>query len=168
MSAPPQESETSGGLSKGAQIAAGAVLVGALLGWYGYTSLGDSATFTYYQTLEEFEAADPVPGRQGLRVHGYVATASIERDLAGRQVRFVVQNDPPHSAAHSAAKGGAGDTRLTVLYKSLETPDLFKDGAEVVVEGRLEATDGEILFVADNVMAKCPSKFQAKDQSEAL
>jgi cytochrome c-type biogenesis protein CcmE len=41
---------------------------------------------------------------------------------------------------------------------------MFKDGAEVVVEGRL---DGNAVFVADNVMAKCPSKFQAKKTEKA-
>ena len=47
-----------------------------------------------------------------------------------------------------------------MVYASLETPDLFKDGAEVVVEGRL-GDDGT--FLASNVMAKCPSKFEGED-----
>ena len=46
-----------------------------------------------------------------------------------------------------------------MVFSSLETPDLFKDGAEVVVEGRLSET-GEV-FHADKVMAKCPSKFES-------
>jgi cytochrome c-type biogenesis protein CcmE len=149
------------GLSKGAQISIGALAVAALLGWYSYTNLETGSSFTYYQTLEEFRAAAPPTGEAGLRVHGYVATASIERDLGARQVRFEVQNDPPH-----ASPGKPGDARLTVVYRSLETPDLFKDGAEVVVEGRLEGSTGETIFVADNVMAKCPSKFQAEAAGE--
>ena len=149
------------GLAKGVQIAIGAIAVAGLLGWYSYTNLGEGSSFTYYQTLEEFRAAAPPAGAAGLRVHGYVATASIERDLGAREVRFEVQNDPPH-----AAPGNSGDTRLTVIYRSLETPDLFKDGAEVVVEGRLEGAPGETIFVADNVMAKCPSKFQAEPTGE--
>jgi cytochrome c-type biogenesis protein CcmE len=152
------------GLSKGAQIAAGALVVAALLGWYGYTNVGDE-TFTYYKTLEEFQAAGPQSPDRALRVHGYVSTSSIERDVATRQVRFVVQNDPPHAAASSASQEHA---RLPVVYRSLETPDLFKDGAEVVVEGRLEGQGNDRVFVADNVMAKCPSKFQAKATGEAL
>ena len=149
------------GLSKGAQIAIGALVVAGLLGWYGYTNLGDE-TFTYYQTLKEFMAARPPSPDQGLRVHGYVTNASIERDLGEKQVRFLVQNDPPHAA--SSAPGS--DVRLAVVYRSLETPDLFKDGAEVVVEGRLQGRGGDAVFVADNVMAKCPSKFQAETLSE--
>lgn len=144
------------GLSKGAQISIGALAVAALLGWYGYTALaGDS--FTYYQTLSEFHAARAHSPDEGLRVHGYVASASIERDLDAKQVRFLVQNDPPHAAA-----AAQDDARLAVIYRSLETPDLFKDGAEVVVEGRLQGRGQDAVFVADNVMAKCPSKFQAE------
>jgi cytochrome c-type biogenesis protein CcmE len=150
------------GPSKGAQIAIGALLVGGLLGWYGYTNVADES-FTYYQTLEEFNAASASVSGQGLRVHGYVATASIERNLAEKQVRFVVQNDPPHAAP----TGSGSDAELAVLYRSLETPDLFKDGAEVVVEGRLQGRGGDAVFVADNVMAKCPSKFQAVALAEA-
>jgi cytochrome c-type biogenesis protein CcmE len=41
---------------------------------------------------------------------------------------------------------------------------MFKDGAEVVVEGRLDA---QSVFLADNVMAKCPSKFEAKAAERA-
>ena len=48
-----------------------------------------------------------------------------------------------------------------MVYASLETPDLFKDGAEVVVEGELAYRDGS--FHADNVLAKCPSKFEAAE-----
>ena len=44
----------------------------------------------------------------------------------------------------------------------LETPDMFKDGAEVVIEGRVQNHRTDTLFLADNLMAKCPSKFEAK------
>ena len=146
------------GVGKGIQIAIGALVVTGLIGWYGYTNLQQGASFQYFQTLNEFMAEPPPPGAS-LRVHGYVANASIERDLEGKQVRFAVQNDPPHAA-------GDSDQTLTVVYASLETPDLFKDGAEVVVEGHVRAGAGPTVFVADNVLAKCPSKFEAKLASE--
>jgi cytochrome c-type biogenesis protein CcmE len=141
-------------MTKGAQIAVGACAIALLLGWYAYTNTGDS-TYRYYQTLEELRSVQSGLGGAALRVHGYVAMESIERDVASKQVRFVVQNDPPHA-------GGAIGPTLAVLYRSLETPDLFKDGAEVVVEGRLEGSGAEAVLLADNVMAKCPSKFEAK------
>ncbi len=160
---PRQDSEPTG-LSKGAQIAVGALVVAALLSWYGYTNLAEGGTFTYYQTLREFRAAGLPSPDQGLRIHGYVSTGSIERNLDARQVRFSVQNDPPHAAAKDAPN--TQDARLSVVYQSLETPDLFKDGAEVVVEGHVVGQDGKTIFMADNVMAKCPSKFQAKAAGE--
>ena len=141
-------------MTKGAQIAIGALAIGLLLGWYAYTNVGD-ATYRYYQTLDEFQGVQAGLGGEALRVHGYVVPESIERDVAGKQVRFLVQNDPPHA-------GGDVGNPLPVLYRSLETPDLFKDGAEVVVEGRLDGRGLDAVLLADNVMAKCPSKFEAK------
>ncbi len=138
-------------MSKGWQIAAAALLVGGLLGWYGATTLEEGA-FRYYQTLEEFRA-EGTPGERA-RVHGYVVSGSIARDLEARAVHFRIQAEPPHA-------GGRPDDTLAVRYASLEVPDLFKDGAEVVVEGELDpSADAGPVFVATNVLAKCPSKFQ--------
>jgi cytochrome c-type biogenesis protein CcmE len=142
-------------MSKGVQIAIGVTAIALLLGWYGSTQLSDDLSFQYFQNLEEFHAHGPGMVGRSARVHGYVAAESIERDLEGKRVRFSVQNDPPHSG------GPIGET-LPVIYGSLETPDLFKDGAEVVVEGQLVMARGSAVFEATNVMAKCPSKFEAK------
>jgi cytochrome c-type biogenesis protein CcmE len=73
-------------------------------------------------------------------------------------VRFQVQNDPPHA-------GGPAGELLPVVYASLEVPDLFKDGAEVVVEGQLPAQD--VAFQATNLLAKCPSKFEGVSEDKA-
>ncbi len=136
------------------QIAGGATLIALLLGWYAWTNVQAEASFGYYQDLTEFHASALARAGEQARVHGYVALGSIERDVEGREVRFLVQNDPPHA-------GASAHNVLPVVFASLETPDLFKDGAEVVVEGRL--TD-EAVFHAQKVMAKCPSKFSPEQQ----
>ena len=142
-------------MPKGFQIAIGAAGIALLLGWYGMTQLSQGLSFQYFQDLKEFHASAPEMVGRSARVHGYVTEASIERDLEARRVRFSVQNAPPHA-------GGPAGRTLTVVYSSLETPDLFKDGAEVVVEGSLvRSPEGEV-FHASNVMAKCPSKFEAQ------
>jgi cytochrome c-type biogenesis protein CcmE len=147
---------SSQGMSKGLQIAIGAVAIVALLGWYGASQLGgEGLSFQYFQNLEEFHASAPQMVGRAARVHGYVANESIERDLAGQSVRFSVQNDPPHA-------GGPPGLTLSVVYASLETPDLFQDGAEVVVEGQLVMSGNTTVFEANNVLAKCPSKFEAQ------
>ncbi len=145
-------------MSKGAQIAVGASVIALLLGWYGYTNLEAGSTFRYYQTLAEFRDADIEPGAS-LRVHGYVSEGTIERRVDARQVHFAVQNAAPHA-------GGPVGATLRVVYASLETPDLFKDGAEVVVEGSMRGRGPDAVFMASNVLAKCPSKFEAEIKVE--
>lgn len=146
-------------MSKGVQIAGGASVIALLLGWYAWSQVGPGAAFAYYESLTEFQQAASPDGSHA-RVHGYVATGSIERDVAAREVRFAVQNAPPHA-------GGEPGVLMPVVFASLETPDLFKDGAEVVVEGRLLAVSDGTRFHADKVFAKCPSKFEAKPPTQA-
>lgn len=141
-------------MSKGVQLAGGATLVALLLGWYALANLDAGASFSYYQSLEEFQSSDGARSGEPVRVHGYVALGSIQRDVAAKQVRFAVQNSPPHA-------GGDAGSRLEVIFASLETPDLFKDGAEVVLEGRLRGGE-EPAFLADKLFAKCPSKFEGQ------
>ena len=150
-------------MTKGAQLAVGASLIFGLLGWYGYSNLETASTFLYYKNLDEFLAlaneSSEMNGK-ALRVHGFVAPGTIDRNLKAKHVTFRVQNEPPH-------KSGANPTTLSVRYQGLETPDLFQDGADVVVEGTLShGSDGPV-FVADNLLAKCPSKFQANTEDSA-
>ena len=145
-------------MSKGVQIACGATLVALLLGWYAASNLEAGASFTYYQNLSEFQATEAARARDHARVHGYVVLGSIERDVSGKRVTFAVQNDPPHA-------GGPPGQALPVVFASLETPDLFKDGAEIVVEGRLGGDGNASVFHADKVLAKCPSKYEAADDA---
>ena len=142
-------------MTKGVQIALGATAIAGLIGWYGATNLDAAPAFTYYKSLAEFQANPDAQNGARSRFHGYVAAQSIQRDIDAMQVRFRVQNEPPHAA-------GASGKPLEVVLNSLETPDLFKDGAEVVVEGRLVAGDAGPIFQADKILAKCPSKFEAK------
>ena len=141
-------------MSKGLQIALGALAIAGLVVWLGASQSGE-ASFTYFQTLSEFRSSGAVG--EPARVHGFVALGSIERDVAARRVTFRVQEKAPHG-------GGTAEGALFVEFASLETPDLFKDGAEVVVEGKLgEGGD----FHATNLLAKCPSKFEAQAKAGA-
>lgn len=142
-------------MGKGAQILVGATLVAGLLGWLAWSNV-DEGAFTYYQTLGEFQHAAGNVERPA-RVHGYVVTGSIQRDVDAKEIRFAVQGLAPHA-------GGTPEGAMPVTFSSLEAPDLFKDGAEVVVEGRLQH-DGR--FAARNVLAKCPSKFEAAERDRS-
>jgi cytochrome c-type biogenesis protein CcmE len=143
-------------MSKGVQIAGGATLIALILGWYAATNLDGGIAFTYYETLADFLASAEAHRGEQSRVRGFVVLQSIERDIAAMEVRFAVVNESPLDA------GSGTGTPLAVVFHGLETPDLFKEGAEVVLEGRLKHTDSEMVFHADKLFAKCPSKFEAK------
>ena len=147
-------------MSKGFQLAAGASAIALLIGWYAATNLEESASFSYYQSLAEFSDSPEARSGAHVRVHGYVSTGSIQRDVSAGHVHFAVQNSPPHA-------GGVAHPTLDVTFTSLETPDLFKDGAEVVLEGRLSGRGDAARFHADKLLAKCPSKFEGLEEPSA-
>jgi len=70
-----------------------------------------------------------------------VLPGSIQRDMGGRQVSFVMTD---------------GATSYNVVYRGI-TPDTFTDEVDVVVEGRL-GRDGT--FRATTLLAKCASRYE--------
>jgi cytochrome c-type biogenesis protein CcmE len=76
-----------------------------------------------------------------LQLHGFVVEKSILRRPDTLDYRFQVQSN---------------GKVLPVRYTGV-VPDTFKDGAEVVLKGRL-GPDG-FAVDRDGVMAKCPSKY---------
>jgi len=129
-------------MGKGMQIAIGAVTVFAGLLWWLSTSGPGEGTFAYYASVGEFTSVSTDPERP-VRVHGFVQNGSIARDLGAGHVDFAIRDD-------------SGAT-LLVRYQGIDVPDLFGDGAEVVIEGRSGSGDR---FLADRVLAKCPSKYE--------
>jgi cytochrome c-type biogenesis protein CcmE len=136
-------------VSKGVQIALAALSVFA--GVVIVLTLGASGegTFRYYADVGQFASAPASETSQPVRVHGFVAAGSIAKDLAAGHVDFRVEDK---AKAHV----------LPVRYLGIDVPDMFKDGAEVVVEGRYESGT----FMAERVMAKCPSKYEAKSETK--
>lgn len=139
-------------MSKGAQIAVAVLSVFAGLAWLVSASSSGEGTFRYFENVSAFlETTPEEPSRRSFRVHGFVVEGSIAKDLPNGHVDFTIE-DPDHETA-----------RLSVRLLALDIPDLFKDGAEVVVEGRFE--HGR--FLADRVLAKCPSKYEVVPGTEA-
>ncbi len=98
----------------------------------------------YYMTVAEFLDA-PGDTRLGLRVNGKVVHGTIKRQATGEDVGFEMTD---------------GMATLAVYYRGI-IPDTFVDGADVVVEGRLQP-DG--VFAAHTLLAKCPSKYESADE----
>ena len=104
--------------------------------------MGARESKTYYHTVAELSSLDAATLRQRIRVGGDVQAGSIQR-LPGR-IDFILK-----------AEGQV----LPVSYVGSDPlPDTFRDGAQCLIEGRA-MPDGR--FVAEQVQAKCASKYEA-------
>ncbi len=99
------------------------------------------ANAVYYLTVSELKSCT-ICMTQSVRVAGVVQKGSIVRDDQKQLVSFTITQ---------------GGQQLAVTYSGV-VPDIFRPGIEVVVEGHYT---GHGPFQAQNLLAKCPSKFQA-------
>jgi cytochrome c-type biogenesis protein CcmE len=98
----------------------------------------------YYKHVDEVMAQPEAWQGKRLQLHGFVVAKSIMRRRDSLEYRFQIQN-----------KGMVVPATYTGVV-----PDTFKDDSEVVLKGTLRP-DG--FHVEPNgVMAKCPSKYEAK------
>ncbi len=96
----------------------------------------------YSLTISELQAKGQAAIGQGARVAGVLDGNSVSWDAQGLVLKFVLT--------------GQGTT-LPVVYRGVK-PDMFRDGAEVIVEGKL-GVDGT--FEAKTLLLKCPSKYES-------
>ncbi|HEV2420898.1 MAG TPA: cytochrome c maturation protein CcmE [Candidatus Acidoferrales bacterium] len=118
----------------------GAIIILGTLVWLGW--VGASQSKTYYHTISELGALEGSALRQRMRVSGNVVDGSIAHH-PGR-IDFILTEE-----GKTLPVSYVGDSPL---------PDTFKGGAEALAEGKL-MPDGH--FEADQVQAKCASKYQA-------
>ncbi len=123
-----------------AKFAIGGAIILATVVWLGWIGVRQSKT--YYHTIAELQSLNGSARHQRMRVSGNVVAGSI-RHLPGR-VDFVLEEQ--------------GETLPVSYVGSDPLPDTFRGGAQALVEGR-EMPDGR--FVAQQVQAKCASKYQA-------
>ena len=101
----------------------------------------------YYKHVEEVTAQPHDWYGKKLQLHGFVVPKSIMRRRDSLDYRFEV-----------ASKGQV----VKASYRGI-VPDTFKDDAEVVLKGVLTPQGFEV--ETNGVMAKCPSKYEAKPGS---
>lgn len=116
------------------------VVLGVAFGALLWTTMADGAA--YYLHVDEVMAEpEPLRGKR-LQVHGYAHDIRVRPK--SMEYRFEIQN-----------KGYSVSAEYTGIV-----PDTFQNDSEVVVTGRL---DGDTFHVEpDGIMAKCPSKYEAK------
>jgi cytochrome c-type biogenesis protein CcmE len=103
----------------------------------------------YYKMVDELMAEPEAWAGKTLKVHGYVEAGSIKERIEGQQTKrdFVLES-----------KG----QRLRVEHIGPK-PDTFKDKSEVVAEGRVVEKNGVYVLEAEDLMAKCPSKYEGAE-----
>lgn len=124
----------------GVVLIAGAAALGATL----MTEVEDNTV--YYYSVSEAQSAE-VRAQPSVRMSGNVVTGTVDRIPEQQFVSFAITDS-------------LGVTAM-VSYTG-PIPDIFRDGVEVVVEGRFE--NG--VFEASNLLAKCPSKYEKTGERE--
>lgn len=122
-----------------------AVLFLGGVGWLAYAGFSENSI--YFLNVSEAKAATPESMRAA-RLFGTVAPEGIVSAQDGPGVSFALQDKDDPSQT------------LLVNYRGT-VPDNFKAGAEVIVEGRMNADKS---FAAKILMTQCPSKYQKENR----
>jgi len=118
------------------------LIVGALVtmvaGYLVFSAARGSAA--YYMTIEEVK--NQGASERTVRVTGNVVGESIVWEPRDLRLQFEIADDVG---------------RLSAVYHG-SRPDMFRDGAQVVLEGRYSPQG---TFEARTMLLKCPSKYEA-------
>jgi len=124
------------------EIVIGCLSLGILLIGYLVFS-GMRGQQQYYLHLDELDRMATEVDGKGVRINARVEPGSIRKAPQRLVYDFAITD---------------GQRRVTVHYEGVVS-DMFKDGVEVVVEGRYDARRNHI--EATRLLTKCPSKYQA-------
>lgn len=95
----------------------------------------------YYYTVSELAAQRTQLSGQTIRVNGTLDKSSIQNDQKNLVLQFKINEK---------------DLVLPVVYHGV-APDTMGSGESVVAEGKLDSNG---VFQANNILVKCPSKYQ--------
>jgi cytochrome c-type biogenesis protein CcmE len=109
---------------------------------FGWIVIGTGDEEVPYVSISELREKEGTWKQRRFRLGGMVEIGSIAYSPDRLSVEFIMLQ---------------GEEQLQVHYKGL-TPDMFKDEAEVIVEG--EYKDG--VFLADNLITKCASRYEVE------
>ena len=132
--------------SKGLYIAALALFLGGV----GYLMFSGIASNSQYFLNVSEALAMPSDKLHSARLFGTVKGEGISFLNPGPGVSFFLED-----------KDNANQV-LRVVFQGA-VPDTFKEGVEVIVEGKLQGEDSS--FKAETLMTKCPSKYQKENRT---
>ena len=132
--------------NKGLKIGLTSLVLALTFGGLLYTTMAEGTE--YYKHVDEVMAQPDQWYGKKLQLHGFVVPNSINRQSRRRWT----------TGSRSRATARSSAPRYTGVV-----PDTFKSDSEVVLKGTL-STDG-FAVQPNGVMAKCPSKYEAKPGS---
>ena len=115
----------------------GGLIAAVAVGYLIFVAASGSAA--YYVTIAELHERGP--SQRNVRVAGDIVGESILWEPRDLRLEFDMVDE---------------SGRMSVVYKGAR-PDMFRDEAELVVEGKLSS---EGVFEARTLMLKCPSKYE--------
>ncbi len=131
------------------------------------------ANAEYFMTINELKSKGTAVVGKNLRVSGAVVGDTIQYDPQSLTLTFDVANVPGDNKEIDAEGGLAAvlhaavvdpaRTRVKVVYSGPK-PDLLKNEAQAIMTGHLDAAG---VFHADELLLKCPTKYQEAVPSQA-
>ncbi|MFM7140653.1 MAG: cytochrome c maturation protein CcmE [Alphaproteobacteria bacterium] len=119
--------------------------------------------------IDEWAVDPKAHADAALRLAGRVSQGSVQWDPKTLDLAFVLMPIPKgQGGTHETRRAGeslpaaTAAARLPVSYNGI-LPDMFADGRDVIVEGRV--VDG--VFHAKSLLTTCPSKYEAEKQAPA-
>ena len=109
---------------------------------------GMTGSTSYYLTVAEAANAGSAAKTEIVRVKGKVREGSSKWDSQALRLSFALADD---------------QQEIPVSYHGV-IPDLFAEGREVIVEGRLSPKG----LAAESLLASCPSKYEPEDSAAHL
>ena len=131
----------------------GVGLIGVIVTLLLTTDAGSA--FSYTQELGAVVASPESFAGDHLRLEGMLREGSVQSFVDPCEWRFVIENDD--------------NVALPIRFQRCVVPDTFRDdfGVSVIVQGELEEFDGQLSFLADELVAQCPSKYEMQERLEA-
>jgi cytochrome c-type biogenesis protein CcmE len=126
------------------KIAITILVVAAGAGFLVYSSLADAE---YYKMVNELMVEPDDWTGKSMRIHGFVEPGSIDERIVDQSTKrtFVLERE---------------GKRILVRHEG-PVPDAFRETAEIVARGRLVKEGKEYVFIARELTATCPSKYES-------
>ena len=131
------------------------------------------ANAEYFLTVDELKAKNATLTGQNVRISGAVVGDTIQYDANTLTLTFDVAQVPGDQKEVDAEGGLAAvlhaavvdpnRARLKIIYSGPK-PDLLKDEAQAIMTGHLDSNG---VFHADELLLKCPTKYQEAVPNQA-